>query len=70
VLSETGVTAADAVMIGDTSYDMKMAKAAGLHAIGVSWGYHDRSALSAADLLIDDFSELPDALNRILETVT
>lgn len=68
-LSETGVAPQDAVMIGDTSYDMKMAKAAGLHAIGVGWGYHDRSALSDADLLIDDFNELPAALTRILEPV-
>ena len=27
-------------MIGDTSYDMEMARAAGVAAIGVNWGYH------------------------------
>ena len=35
------------VMIGDTSYDMIMARAAGVRAIGVAWGYH------AADELVD-----------------
>ncbi|MFY0595545.1 MAG: HAD-IA family hydrolase [Cognatishimia sp.] len=62
-LSDTGVAQQDAVMIGDTSYDMEMAKAAGLYAIGVSWGYHDRAQLSAADVVIDQFKDLHDVLN-------
>ena len=47
-LAETGVAAADCVMIGDTQYDMAMAVAAGLHAIGVDWGYHRADELRAA----------------------
>lgn len=39
---------ADAVMIGDTAYDMAMAVAAGVRAIGVAWGYHDAAELRAA----------------------
>ena len=39
-LAETGVTRADCVMIGDTTFDMAMAAAAGVRAIGVDWGYH------------------------------
>ena len=39
-LSEAGATADQAVMVGDTSFDMEMARAAGVRAIGVSWGYH------------------------------
>jgi phosphoglycolate phosphatase len=27
-------------MIGDTSYDMAMARSAGVTAMGVAWGYH------------------------------
>ena len=27
-------------MIGDTTYDITMAVAAGVRAIGVAWGYH------------------------------
>jgi len=33
------------VMIGDTSYDIKMARAAGVAAIGVAWGYHGTQEL-------------------------
>ncbi|WP_417522927.1 HAD-IA family hydrolase [Marinovum sp.] len=61
-LAETGVAAEDAVMVGDTSFDMDMARAAGIFAIGVSWGYHPVSALTSADVIIDDMSALPDVL--------
>ncbi len=66
-LSETGVDAKDAVMVGDTSFDMEMAKAAGMRAVGVSWGYHDRSSLTAADTVIDDVRDLPCALDTLWE---
>jgi len=42
--AEPGLSA----MIGDTSYDMAMAKAAGVTAIGVGWGYHDAAELLEA----------------------
>lgn len=64
-LSETGITQEDAVMIGDTSYDMDMAKAAGMRGIGVAWGYHKPEALSAANRIIDRFDALPQALDDI-----
>jgi phosphoglycolate phosphatase len=35
-------------MIGDTSFDMAMARAAGATAIGVAWGYHDTDDLRRA----------------------
>lgn len=63
-LSETGVAPADAVMIGDTSFDMEMAQAARVHGIGVAWGYHDRSRLAAARRVIDSFDQLPGALTE------
>jgi len=47
------------VMIGDTSFDMKMGRAAGLKTIGVSWGYHSVSVISEdADLVINHFDDL------------
>lgn len=64
-LEETGVAAGDTVMIGDTSFDMEMAAAAGVTGIGVSWGYHHHSALTAADHVIDRFEHLPDLLASI-----
>ncbi|MBR9843701.1 MAG: HAD-IA family hydrolase [Rhodobacteraceae bacterium] len=64
-LAETGTEPQNAVMIGDTSYDMDMARAAGMRAIGVGWGYHAPSALAAADRIIDGFKDLPGALDDI-----
>ena len=39
-MREAGTAPADTVMIGDTAFDMAMARAAGCRAIGVAWGYH------------------------------
>lgn len=47
-MAEAGSTPDATVMIGDTSYDMTMGRAAGAHALGVAWGYHSRATLSAA----------------------
>lgn len=47
-LAETGADAASTVMVGDTTYDMAMARNAGVRALGVSWGYHPVSALHDA----------------------
>lgn len=67
-LSETGVEARDAVMIGDTTYDRDMAKAAGVPFIGVSWGYHDAGELTGAVAILEDFRDLPEILTTIWET--
>ncbi len=64
-LSETGVAAQHAVMIGDTEFDMAMARAAGLVAIGVTWGYHPAARLADAHHLIDDIAALPALLRDI-----
>ena len=47
-MAEAGAAPHMTVMIGDTSYDMAMARAAGARAIGVTWGYHDEAVLRAA----------------------
>ena len=47
-LLEAGVAPQDAVMIGDTVFDMAMAVAAGVRGIGVEWGYHAPKELIAA----------------------
>jgi phosphoglycolate phosphatase len=59
-LEETGVAAQDAVMIGDTSYDMAMARDAGVRAIGVGWGYHAREHLTAhgASQVVETYPDL------------
>ncbi len=62
-LAEAGVDAADAVMVGDTTYDMDMAQAAGVTGIGVSWGYHAPAALTAATHIVQDFDALHSTIN-------
>jgi phosphoglycolate phosphatase len=47
-MAEAGASPETTVMIGDTSYDMMMARAAGTRALGVAWGYHPPHELSAA----------------------
>lgn len=47
-MAEAGADSATTVMIGDTAYDMAMARAAGVTAIGVAWGYHDSEELRRA----------------------
>ncbi len=63
-LADTGAAADSAVMIGDTSFDMAMARTAGVRALGVAWGYHDASALVAAgaERVVGDFANLRGAL--------
>ena len=65
-MAETGVDAAQTVMIGDTSFDMSMARAAGVRGIGVSWGYHGREKLADAEFIIDRFEELLPVLDQML----
>jgi phosphoglycolate phosphatase len=47
-MADAGAAPSTTVMIGDTSYDMAMARNAGCHAIGVAWGYHEEAELRAA----------------------
>lgn len=47
-MREAGAAPHETVMIGDTSFDMAMARAAGVRAIGVAWGYHPASELLEA----------------------
>lgn len=66
-LAETGIPAARAVMVGDTTYDIEMARAAGVAAIGVGWGYHPAPSLSEAGAaeVLAGFADLAGALDRI-----
>ncbi|MBK1649921.1 HAD-IA family hydrolase [Rhabdochromatium marinum] len=61
VLDELGTRAEAALMIGDTEFDLRMAQNAGMAALGVSYGVHDRERLLAcAPLdLIHAIGELP-----------
>jgi phosphoglycolate phosphatase len=47
-MADAGASPETTWMIGDTSYDMAMARSAGAVAVGVAWGYHDAAELRAA----------------------
>jgi pyrophosphatase PpaX len=62
-LERLGAAAADAVYVGDSPFDMGAAKAAGMHAIGVTWGgVHSRDVLGEGDVIVDTPEELLAAL--------
>ena len=64
-LLEAGAAADEAVMIGDTTFDMAMARAAGVRSIGVAWGYHSPDELLAAgaEAVAETADELREMLN-------
>lgn len=57
----------ETVMIGDTSFDMQMARAAQVTGIGVSWGYHPVSELheAGAHRVIEKAADLPGILRAL-----
>lgn len=66
-MAETGFDAAETVMIGDTTFDMAMARAARTWAIGVAWGYHAAAELrqAGAHAVIDHPGELLTAIQHL-----
>lgn len=60
LLGEFGVDAGEAVMIGDTEYDMEMARLIGMPRIAVSYGAHhiDRLYGYQPELCLDQFDQL------------
>jgi phosphoglycolate phosphatase len=64
-MAEAGATPADTVMIGDTAYDMTMARAARVRALGVAWGYHATEELLAAGA--EAVAESPARLGELLD---
>lgn len=62
--AEAGIVPAQTLVIGDSVYDMQMAKSAGARAIGVSWGYNSVADLTAAgaDAIAGDAAHLKEIL--------
>jgi phosphoglycolate phosphatase len=59
-LADAGAEATNAVVIGDTVFDIHMGKAAGTRTIGVNWGYHpvDELRAAGADAIAESMDEL------------
>lgn len=67
-LEETGASVAHAVMIGDTTFDMEMARNAGVKGVGVSWGYHPVELLNQDYVhgVADDYAHLMQMLDGLM----
>jgi phosphoglycolate phosphatase len=68
-MARVGADRHQTVMIGDTIHDMRMARAAGVAGIGVSWGYHPTADLirEGATALVERFDELDPTIARLVE---
>jgi phosphoglycolate phosphatase len=66
VIDAVGADPRHTVMIGDTSFDMAMARAADTYALGVSWGFHTEDEISAggAHEIAQDYACLGRRLDR------
>lgn len=66
-LARTGIAPDDAVIVGDTEFDMAMGSAAGIRRIGVSWGYHpdDRIVRGGAQAVATDMEHLARLIDDI-----
>ena len=59
---QTGNKEPNAVMVGDSSSDIRTGKNAGIATISVTWGYRPESSLTDADILAHNVEELEEAL--------
>ena len=62
-LEKFGFKPEEAIVVGDTVFDVKMGINAGTRTCGVTYGNGSRESLSKATWLIDDFGELLQKLN-------
>ncbi|MBI4839299.1 MAG: HAD-IA family hydrolase, partial [Nitrospirae bacterium] len=65
VLKRLGVQKEEAVMIGDSNYDIESAHSAGIKIITVTYGFRKRDMLKDADFMIDSFGTLIEILKKI-----
>ena len=63
-LKKAGIAASDAVMVGDTQYDVEAAHRAGVACVALLCGGNDRATLREADAVYADPAELIDALDQ------
>lgn len=67
ILQQLGINTKDALMIGDTEYDMEMAKNANMDRLGVSYGVHPKERLMKHQPIgcIDSLNQLDAFLKNI-----
>jgi len=64
ILAELDISAHEAIMIGDTSHDLKMAQNAGIDSIGVTYGVHSKQVLEQYNpiVVVDSLTQLQQLL--------
>ena len=67
-MAEAGAEPGATVMVGDTTYDMMMARNAGALALAVTWGYHKKPELEAsgAHAAVEEFGAIASAIGRLI----
>jgi phosphoglycolate phosphatase len=65
VLSDLHLLPAQALIVGDSNYDVDAGKAAGLITVAVTYGYRSREVIAHADYVIDRMTDLAPLLEKI-----
>lgn len=67
ILDVLGLNAGEALMVGDTTHDLQLARNAGTAAVAVTYGAHERASLAAHEplFLADSFMEFDQWLSAI-----
>ena len=68
-LRETGVDPGRTTVVGDTTYDITMARNAGAYAVGVGWGYHAANELreAGAHAIVEQFGAVAGAVALLMD---
>lgn len=67
-IAEAGAEPAETIMIGDTTFDIEMARRASVRSIGVAWGYHPALDLdrAGASFVVSNAEQLQSGLSGLL----
>lgn len=65
LLKEFDVSKDEALVIGDSNYDIESATAAGIRVVAVTYGFRTRDFLTTADIIIDSFDKLLNVLPEL-----
>ena len=65
VLSAFGISPEEAVIVGDSNYDIEAGKSAGIKTVAVTYGYRPLDLLRGADFIIDSMTGLPGVLKML-----
>ncbi|MBT4738964.1 MAG: HAD-IA family hydrolase [Rhodospirillaceae bacterium] len=68
-MAETGIPASRTVMVGDTVFDLEMARNAGVFGVGVSWGNHPVCELERAGShhIVEAIEDLPQVIANVFQ---